>query len=185
MIHLNLHYAYAWEKILPVEDPKYLFLRGIATGAASAVMKMRSPQGASIGVNSSRLRARHGALLLDQIRRRIREADVLLFDLEGRNANVMFELGLALADPLSGPGVFILLPEGESPPSDLSGYLFSKYRVTEDYSLVDPSGFHAALRSALIDRARQKGVDLSWRNAEPRDDATDEEPSGQQNPDNP
>lgn len=176
MIHLNFHYAYSWDKSRPSDDLKYVFLREIAKGAASAVMKMRSPDGVPIGVNPSRLRARHGDLLLDQIRRRIREADVLLFDLEGQNANVMFELGLALADPLDGPAVFILMPEADSPPSDLAGYLFSKYRVTEDYSLVDPNGFHAALRSALIDRARRKGVDLSWRGKpEPGDDALDDE----------
>ena len=163
MKHLNLHFAYAWEAGQPDDDPKYRFLRGIAEVAATTVMKMRGPEGGSIGVNYSRLRARHGALLLDEIRRRIQAADVLLFDLEGRNANVMFELGLALADPTSGPTVFILMPERDTAPSDLAGYLFSKYHVTEDYHLVDPSGFHAALRSALIDRARRKGVDLSWR----------------------
>jgi hypothetical protein len=163
MKHLNLHFAYAWEAGQPDDDPKYRFLRGIAEVAATTVMKMRGPERGSIGVNYSRLRARHGALLLDEIRRRIQAADVLLFDLEHRNPNVMFELGLALANPASGPTVFILMPGEDSPPSDLAGYLFSKYHVTEDYHLVDPSGFHAALRSALIDRARRKGVDLSWR----------------------
>lgn len=164
MKHLNLQYAYAWEAGQPDDDPKYRFLRGIAKGAAAAVMKMQGTEGGSIGVNYSRLRARHGALLLDEIRRRIQAADVLLFDLEDQNANVMFELGLALADPTSGPTVFILMPERGTAPSDLAGYLFSKYNVTEDYhyKLVEPSGFHAALRSALIDRARRKGVDLSW-----------------------
>jgi hypothetical protein len=159
---LNIYFGYEWKKERLEDDSKYQFLRNVTTGAASAVSDMRGPNGERVHVNSSRLRARHGAPLLDVVRRRIQLADVLLFDLQELNPNVMFELGLALANPSEDRAVFILLPEGHSPPSDLAGYLLSFYRETDEYSLIDPRGFYAALRSAMIHCVRKKGVPLSW-----------------------
>jgi hypothetical protein len=159
---LNIYFGYEWKKERTEKDPKYQFLKRVTTVAAAAVSGMRGLNGERIHVNCSRLRARHGAPLLDVIRRRIQLADVLLFDLQELNPNVMFELGLALANPSEDRAVFILLPEGHSSPSDLAGYLLSFYRETDEYSLVDSQGFNAALRSAMIHCVRKKGVQLSW-----------------------
>jgi len=172
MIYINVNYGYPWQKGKLREDSKYCFLRDIAAGSIKAVSGMKSAENIEVRVHQSRLRVLHGAHILDDIRRRIQAADVLLFDLEERNANVMLELGIALADPIDGPKVFILMPENDSIPSDLSGYLVTKYRETDEYSLVDPLGFQAALRSALKDRVRRKGVNLSWGSALDSDDET-------------
>ena len=159
---LNVCFGYEWKKERSEKDPKYQFLHRVTNAAASVVEKMRGRNGERVHVDCSRLRARHGAPLLDVIRRRIQLADVLLFDLQELNPNVMFELGVALANPSEDRAVFILLPEGCSAPSDLAGYLLSFYRGTVEYSLVDSRGFTAALRSAIIHCARKKGVQLSW-----------------------
>jgi hypothetical protein len=54
------------------------------------------------------------------------------------------------------------MKETQRIPSDLSGYLITYYKETQEYTLVDPQGFYAALRSAVIERAKRHGVFLNW-----------------------
>lgn len=170
MAHLNIRIAYPWGKGATSKDQKYLFLKGLVRNTASAVEKMAVLEGAAIQVSVSRLRARHGVEILAEIRRRIRSADVLLFDLDNENPNVLIELGIALSSIENAPAIFILLKEGQKIPSDLSGYLITFYREIEDYRLVDSSGFTAALRSELMARAREKGISFGS-NLAPNEDA--------------
>jgi hypothetical protein len=163
MHNLIIRYGYCWARLqAPERDPKYVFLKGIADSGASAIAGMVAEKGEKVKVDQSRLRVRHGAAVLDNIRLRIRSADVLFFDLDGENPNVMLELGIALANPEEGRFIFLLQKEGQKIPSDLNGYLISFYQESDEYKLVDPRGFYAALRSALIERAKRKGITLRW-----------------------
>jgi hypothetical protein len=163
MTRLSIRYGYPWENNSPCEDAKYFFLKHIAESGAAAIESMIGPNNERVEVVCSRLRGQHGCLILSNIRTRIQSADVLLLDLDGYNANVMLELGMALSNSENGQFIFLLLKEGQSIPSDLSGYLISFYQETEDYALVDANGFHAALRSALVKRAQFKGIALKWK----------------------
>jgi hypothetical protein len=156
MIYLDLRFGYSWSSGLPQHDPKYCFLRDIAKPSAEACQKRFGRD--LLSVRLSRLRARHGIEVLPEIRRRIQNADVLLFDLDRWNPNVLIELGIALSAPNLGAAVFILLEEGQDIPSDLNGYLVTYYRKSKNYSLVDPAGFRSALYSELLQRARAKGI---------------------------
>jgi hypothetical protein len=162
MTTLEIRFGYAWSKKKLKDDPKYVFLKSLADKTAKAVEAMAARDGDNVVVNLSRLRARHGVEILSELRKRIYSADVLLFDLDGENANVTLELGMALAFAKSedNAALFILVKQGQIVPSDLSGFLVTYYDETEDYSLTDPSGFTAALRSELIQRARSKGAKI-------------------------
>jgi hypothetical protein len=172
---LNIRFGYPWRDGIPEDDLKYQFLRNLGAGAGEAVERVRGPNGQRLRVRTARLRGLHGAAILDDIRRRIFDSDVLLFDLGGTNSNVLIELGMALACSENNRAVFVLLPEGAPVPSDLSGYLVTYYRETDEYRVVDHRGFHAALRAALFNRARSKEGWLSWRpNSESKTNASDQ-----------
>jgi hypothetical protein len=160
---ISVLFGYPWDsKNRPANDVKYNFLHGIIKKGTAGMEKMIGEGGERVTVTNSRLRGKHGAPILDDIRSRIHAADVLIFDLDECNPNVLLELGVALANPLEGKFVFILMKERQRIPSDLSGYLISYYKVTHEYTLVDPLGFYAALRSAVIERAKRHGIFLKW-----------------------
>ena len=148
-------------------DPKYLFLKSLADTGTQAVNGMTWANGEPVKAYSSRLRVLHGALIIDDIRSRIRTSDVLLFDLDQENPNVMLELGIALANSEDGKRIFVRMKQGQNIPSDLNGYLISFYEESDEYKLMDPKGFYAALRSAVIQRAQIKGASLKCRLHEP------------------
>lgn len=110
------------------------------------------------------MRARHGGLVLNTILKRIARSDIVLCDISTMNANVMIELGAALALKSETEKVFVFLEKGIKPPSDLFGIMYTHYslglnkRGESVGSLEDSKGFQAALRSEIIDSARQKGL---------------------------
>jgi hypothetical protein len=100
------------------------------------------------------------------IMRRIREADVLIFDVSGGNRNVHFELGCALAmKGLDAERVYIFSDTSEVA-SDLAGLMLTKYkRVPEGLQskqpfakLEDLRGFRAALVGTLRQIAEERGM---------------------------
>jgi len=122
-----------------------------------------------------RLRARHGATVMGSILGRIREADILLLDISGEKANVMFELGCAIGSRKDDDvGKVYVLWEGKEPPifaSDLNGVMFTLYKTPapsnkpdkisqKPAKISDLLGFRAALRSSIIAIARERGM---WR----------------------
>lgn len=70
-----------------------------------------------------------GALWVDGIMASLREADFLIADVTGRNANVLFELGIAHG--LGKPFVLLVSVAGNGDiPSDLMGYQYISYDPT-------------------------------------------------------
>jgi hypothetical protein len=160
---ISIMFGYPWDaKKRAVNDAKYDFLKEIIKKGTAGTETMSGEGGERIAITVARLRGKHGAPILDDIRSRIHAADVLLFDLDEGNPNVLIELGMALANHSDGKFVFILMKETQRIPSDLSGYLITYYKETQEYTLVDPQGFYAALRSAVIERAKRHGVFLNW-----------------------
>ncbi len=98
--------------------------------------------------------------------RRIREADVLIFDVSGGNRNVHFELGCALAmKGLDAERVYVFTDTPKIA-SDLSGLMFTKYErnsskleTQNPYGrLKDLRGFRAALVATLRQIAEERGM---------------------------
>lgn len=169
--------GYPWPKRAGgrrVNDTVWDFVRGKVSTAADAVAKIQANRAApKLPIRISRLRARHGGSVLDVLLRRISESDIVIFDITGLNENVLVEIGMALALKGTDGRVFILQKSGPTGiptksaahPSDLSGYFFTRYeekvsRSGPAFQLVEPQGFLAALRSRLIDAARERGL---WR----------------------
>ncbi len=75
-----------------------------------------------------------GALWVDGVMTSLREADFLIADVTGRNANVLFELGIAHG--LGKPFVLLVSVDGNGDiPSDLMGYQYIAYDPTDIYML--------------------------------------------------
>lgn len=86
--------------------------------------------------------------LLDKIKSYIDEADVLIADCSGRNANVFYELGMAHA--LGKRVILITKEKVEDAPTDIRHLEFIQYELTRDkefFALLDK-----ALQKVFIDR---------------------------------
>lgn len=147
-INLKISVGYQWSNSSMNDDPRWQFLRRLCVQAKNSVERL-SNDDLQIRVSFARLRCMHGGLMLPDLMRRIRESDILLFDIGQDNRNVYLEVGMALATRQDFRNVFLLAREGQNTPSDLQGVLLSYYQETAEYNLVDSLGFSAALRSSL------------------------------------
>lgn len=89
-------------------------------------------------INYRRLRSSAGRSILESILVKIKNSQVIIFDITDKNPNVMLELGYALAlsngnDFLS---IYLICKKGEplpkNIPSDLHGYFISEYTIEND-----------------------------------------------------
>lgn len=168
--------GYPWSKdaedrvIAARADSRWKSIRDYVILVGEAVRKnvsQRSRAPVPFDLNVSRLRGTHGRMLLDNLRSRTAEADILIMDIgssDGKefNPNVLLETGMAIAhqDRIL-LDLFILKPAKLSAPSDLAGFLFTEYEVVgkgNSIKVVDSPGFRAALRSAVMRKARERGM---------------------------
>ena len=162
---LNEHWAFLRDEVRGVIE--------IVTKEAVKRAKAQFP----LKVVYSRLRARHGMGVLGGVLKRIEEADILIFDISGHNANVLFELGYAIAVKGADSGrIFIFKEEtlGKPTPSDLKAYMLTLYDLipsttskfrskkkqkSKKFAKVqDVRGFQGALRGAIKELAQEKGM---------------------------
>jgi hypothetical protein len=89
-------------------------------------------------INYRRLRSSAGRPMLESITAKIKNSQVIIFDITDKNPNVMLELGYALAlsaqnDYLS---IYLICKKGDALPknipSDLHGYFISEYNVIKE-----------------------------------------------------
>lgn len=126
--------------------------------------KLKLPK---VAFRLGRMRAMHGGELLQVLLERIRETDILIFDISEQNPNVLIELGMALAMKPSGV-VFVFQrvdDRGEpapATPSDLSGYFLTRYQWAKSklggIQLTDHRGFTSALEARMLDAQGARGV---------------------------
>lgn len=174
---VQIYVSYAWGKdgddlIPPRQDKKWRNLQSLIKNVVDEVKKRveKRPGEFALDVRINRLRGRHGSHLLGTLRERINRGDVLVMDIAdtevagvGFNPNVMLELGMAIGiGKLEARGLFVLKPKTLKWPSDLSGFLYSEYDPektnVDNYRLADTQGFRAALRSAIEEIARARGM---------------------------
>ena len=178
---VQISVGYPWEKNVGARrDLRWQFLRKVITTAAESVEKQAKAGRAksSFRWDCRRLRATHGQEVLLSIQERIGRSDILAFDISERAPTLLFELGMAYGMQKTGttsseggsglPSMFVFMEEkrGVRIPSDLSSMLITCYKKsekstkgsTETFQLVDPSGFQAAMRSAIILKAIEKGI---------------------------
>ncbi len=170
----DIFVAYPWSKdtalevIAPHADVRWKSIQKRIEGAVAAVERSaaKTPATSLFNIRVRRLRGRHGQFLLFTLLDRLKSAELLVMDIgssdgKGFSQNVLVELGMAIGlDKLKTVGIFILMPKELLLPSDLQGFLYSAYELNADgeIQLVDPQGFHAALRSSIRDIARRKGM---------------------------
>jgi Predicted nucleotide-binding protein containing TIR-like domain len=170
--------SYEWEKEseekgAPVKSvrqhTRWRNISGCLKKIAGAVKTIadKSPGHHKLEIRISRLRGLHGTALLPTLVERIKRADVLVIDIGSNrspnwaNPNVLIELGMALAaNDTDQRGLFVLKPDSCEWPSDLNGYLYTEYRTDpkepDRLELLDYHGFDAALRSRLLEFARDR-----------------------------
>ncbi len=168
--------GYSWTKddnkkvLTPKSDNRWVSIRDYVISVGNWVMcsvSRRLPAPALFVYEVARLRGTHGRMLLDNLRCRISDADILVMDIgssDGKsyNPNVLLETGMAIArQDGAHQDLFILKPYGLEAPSDLKGFLFTDYEVIDDgcaIKLIDVQGFQAALRSAVLRKARERNM---------------------------
>ena len=97
--------------------------------------------------------------LLSTLRVRIGRADALVMDLAGHNPNVLIEVGMAVAMRKGVSGALIILkPKNEPWPSNLQGIVYCNYDKSLRRGLEDQAGFHAALRTRILNVAEERGM---------------------------
>jgi len=95
--------------------------------------------------------------LLSTLRERIERADALVMDLAGHNANVLIEVGMAVALYKGESGALIILkPKDERWPSNLQGIVYCNYDKSLRRGLEDQAGFRAALRTRIFKIAKDR-----------------------------
>jgi hypothetical protein len=188
--------GYPWTKVdkdravAPLSDKRWTSIRDCVTSVGGWVrtsISRRTLAPVPFVYEVARLRGTHGRMLLDNLRSRISESDILIMDIgssDGKrfNPNVLLETGMAIAQQ---GGVlrdlFILKPAKRPVPSDLCGFLFTDYEVVDNegaIKIVDVHGFQAALRSAVLRRARERNM-IGQRNelyVGPEDEHEDDSP---------
>lgn len=168
--------GYPWTKagndraLAPRSDKRWASIRDhvVSVGnwvSTSVARRLRAPVPFVFEV--ARMRGTHSRMLLENLRARFAECDILIMDIgssdaKSFNPNVLIETGMAIAlqDGVL-QDLFILKPAGLRAPSDLSGFLFTDYEVIDGDSaikLVDVQGFQAALRSAVLRKARERNM---------------------------
>jgi predicted nucleotide-binding protein len=136
-------------------------------GEVKARAKSLPSGNVGLQIRLQRLRARHGQPLLATLRDRISKADIVVADLADDadtawNPNVLLEVGMALGFGKEEAGaLFILKPEKMKNIADINGLLLTKYRPTaagSPLNLLDKAGFTAAVRTRLLEVARERGM---------------------------
>ncbi len=176
---ITIRVGYGWPKRdgkSKPEDHVWAFIRERIKVVSDSLSKTQVKRGGrTFTCHINRLRAMHGGSVLDVLLQRIREADILVFDITGRNPNVLVEIGMALAMNGCSGRVFVFQEvddegnpaEGAKHPTDLNGYFFTRYRKVLERGrstcrLTESQAFVAALRSRIMDAARARGI---WRDA--------------------
>lgn len=119
-----------------------------------------------LDIRLHRLRGRQGMNLLSTLRERIERADALVMDLAGHNANVLIEVGMAVAMYKGESGALIILkPSNEPWPTNLQGIVYCNYDKSLRRGLQDQPGFRAALRTRILKVAKDRQMISSEANA--------------------
>lgn len=161
---LNVYVGYAWDKDkTPRQDARWGSIREELGKLAQSV---ENSFGGKVQIRIRRLRASHGEGIHQGVVRRIREADLLVFDIVSRettkssrklrfNPNVVYELGFARG---KSKKIIILLPKEVRVFADLEGYTFTQFNIGEngERDIVDKPGFSARVRGILADAAKKK-----------------------------
>jgi hypothetical protein len=168
---ITIRIGYPWSSVeKSSQDPRWIFLRNCFSKVVQEVSKRAkvAENGRKLSVVLARMRCLHGSFVIASLTTRCHETDILGFDITGNNPNVMLELGVAIGSKgLNSGRIFIFqeTPENSAVepkvPSDLVGYFITRYTRTKEnktYKLADVPGFRAALRSRLMDLARERGM---------------------------
>ena len=188
--------GYPWAKsdddhvVAAIADARWKCIRDCVISERERMKKFvarRKPVPVLFDLDVSRLRGTHGRMLLDNLRSRIPEADILIMDIgardgKGFNCNVLLETGMSIAQENGAlRDLFILKPVNLPAPSDLQGFLFTEYKVTSDegsIKIIDSVGFQAALRSAIVRKARELNMigPRAKLDDDPEDESCDHKP---------
>lgn len=172
---ITIRIGYEWTdrqqepKAAPPQE-RYKFIKDVIEAVIEEVVKRAKPRKSNhaLYIQVGRMRAKHGCELLPRFRELCDQTDIVAFDITGENPNVMLELGMALCAKAETPGRVYIFKQrtiDESPlPGDLSGYFITYFHSVQgrkkqcELKLKDAAGFRAALRTAIIEIARDRGM---------------------------
>lgn len=107
--------------------------------------------GDSISLQFVPLQAGYGEHLFNQIARDIISSDIAVFEISDSAPNVYIEIGVALT---WGSSVLLIKSEGcESPPSNISGHTYVKYRDSTE-NFISPG--HEEMLYRMVEHAIKK-----------------------------
>lgn len=173
---IRIAVGYPWSRnndnqvVAAIADKRWRSIRDCVTPIGDwvkAYVSQRLPAPAPFVLEVARLRGTHGRMLLDNLRTRIAESDILIMDIGSSdgsvfNNNVLLEAGMAIAHESEAiRDIFILKPASLNAPSDLNGFLFTDYQISDSkgsIKIIDVPGFQAALRSAVLRKARERNM---------------------------
>ena len=159
-IYVSCPWSKRGQSTIPMhQDKRWAFLRALVK---KVMDECQAPVHAAPGehkldIRLHRLRGRQGMNLLSTLRNRIERADVLVMDLAGHNSNVLIEVGMAVAmHKGESGGLIILKPKNEAWPSNLQGIVYCNYDKSLQRGLEDQAGFRAALRTRILNVAKDR-----------------------------
>jgi len=159
-IYVSCPWTRRGRSTVPVrQDKRWSFLRALVKKVIDECeARVRTSLGEhKLAVHLHRLRGRQGMNLLSTLRERIAGADALVMDLAGHNPNVLIEVGMAVAMHKGESGSLIILkPKNEAWPSNLQGIVYCNYDKSLRRGLDDEAGFRAALRTRILNVARER-----------------------------
>jgi hypothetical protein len=161
-----IRFGYQWPR---KDDERADIWRCVREGVGKVLeecrkVRARREGGDQLKLSFGRLRARHGTTVIGSIVGRIRQADILIFDLADFNHNVLFELGCAIGHHgLDSERIYILGTNAtlKKLPSDLNGVFLSIYRRDDGLKacrLEELRTFQTTLRGSITELAQQRGM---------------------------
>jgi hypothetical protein len=119
-------------------------------------------------INYRRLRSSAGRSLLDSIIVKIKNSQVIIFDITDKNPNVMLELGYALALSIDNDylSIYLIAKKGEplphNIPTDLHGYFISEYTIEKgEVKFTDNGSLRMSIESDVKEYFNQIASDFN------------------------
>jgi len=175
-----IRFGYQWHKDGDQRADIWPCVREAVNKVLAECGKIREQRegGERLKLSFGRLRARHGTTVIGSIVSRIRQADILIFDLGDFNRNVLFELGCAVGHHgVESENIYVLGTQAtrKKAPSDLVGLVYSQYRrdgAQGACQFEELRPFQTTLRGSITKLAQKRGM---WGELRKKSEVEDEE----------
>jgi len=152
---INICFGYSWDGD-GLNKNSYKAFTKVCDSVIKQITNSKKFNNNDYSVTRRRLRGSSGGFMFDRIYKMILNANILVFDISKINANVMLELGIAIAiqrELKTNLNIFLItdIDAKENTVSDLSGYFISRYKVDKSRNIIfkDNNSFRSSMISAI------------------------------------